>query len=31
MSKAGVTVINNFFGKLEDADLLAFKYNDVRI
>lgn len=31
MSEAGVTVINNFFHDLADADLLAFNYNDVRI
>lgn len=31
ISEVGVTVINNFFDKLEDADLLAFQYNDVRI
>lgn len=31
MSEAGVTVINNFFRDLADAELLAFNYNDVRI
>lgn len=31
VSELGVTVINNFFGNIDDAELLAIQYNDVRI
>lgn len=31
VSELGVTVINNFFDNIDDADSLAWQYNDVRI